>query len=82
MIDEGRFLGDMNAAEIVIGRVLARNLRVEVGDELTFIGSGLDGSFAAAVVTVVGIFDSGMADVDRGFAEVPLGFFQETLRHG
>jgi len=50
LIKEGRFLGDAMAEEIVIGRVLARNLQVEVGDELTFIGSGRDGSFAAAVV--------------------------------
>jgi len=82
LIKEGRFLADMAAGEIVIGSVLARNLRVEVGDELTFLGSGLDGSFAAAVVTIVGVFDSGMPDVDRGFAEVPLGFFQETFAMG
>ena len=82
LVKEGRFLGDMYASEIVIGTVLARNLQVEVGDELTFLGSGLDGSFAAAVVTLVGIFDSGVSDVDRGFAEVPLGFFQETFAMG
>jgi ABC-type lipoprotein release transport system permease subunit len=82
LVKEGRFLEDMSAGEIVIGSVLARNLRVGVGDELTFLGSGLDGSFAAAVVTVVGIFDSGVSDVDRGFAEVPLGFFQETFSMG
>jgi ABC-type lipoprotein release transport system permease subunit len=82
LVKEGRFLNDMSAEEIVIGRVLARNLQVEVGDELTFISSGLDGSFAAAVVTIVGLFDSGMPDVDRGFAEVPLGFFQETFSMG
>jgi len=82
LINEGQFLSDMAAGEIVIGRLLARNLRVEVGDELTLLGTGLDGSFAAAAVPVVGIFDSGMPDVDRGFAEVPLGFFQETFAMG
>jgi len=79
LIKDGRFLGEGMAEEIVIGRVLARNLQVEVGDELTFIGSGRDGSFAAAVVTVVGIFESGMTDMDRSFAEVPLGFFQDVF---
>ncbi len=82
LIKEGRFLSDPTAEEIVIGRVLARNLHVGVGDELTFIGSGRDGSFAAAVVTLVGIFDSGMQDLDRGFAEVPLEFFQATFAMG
>jgi len=79
LIKDGRFLGDAMAEEIVIGRVLARNLQVEVGDELTFIGSGRDGSFAAAVVTVIGIFESGMTDMDRSFAEVPLDFFQDVF---
>jgi len=82
LVKEGAFLSDTMAEEIVVGSILARNLRVEVGDELTFIGSGRDGSFAAAVVTVVGIFESGMPDMDRGFAEVPLGFFQDTFSMG
>ena len=82
LVEKGSFLTDTKAEEMVIGSVLARNLRVDVGDELTFIGSGLDGSFAAAVVEVVGIFESGMPDMDRGFAEVPLEFFQETFAMG
>ena len=79
LVTAGRFLGDNNAEEIVIGSVLARNLRVSVGDELTLLGSGKDGSFAAAVVTVVGIFESGVQDIDRSIAELPLGFFQDVF---
>ena len=79
LVTDGRYLQDMNAAEIVIGRVMARNLKVETGDELTFLGSGRDGSFAAGVVTVVGIFDSGSLDMDRSLAELPLGYFQEAF---
>ena len=79
LVTEGRFLEDSMAEEIVVGSVLARNLRAGVGDELTIIGSGRDGSFAAAVVTVVGIFTSGSPDMDRSFAEVPFGFFQDAF---
>ena len=79
LVDEGRFLEDSDAAEIVIGAALARNLRIQLGDELTLLGSGRDGSFAAAVVNVVGVFRSGLAEVDRSIAEVPLGFFQDTF---
>ncbi len=79
LVKEGRYLGDPAAWEIVIGRVLARNLQVGIGDELTLMGSGLDGSFAAAVVDVVGIFESGVPDIDRNFAEVPIGAFQEMF---
>jgi ABC-type lipoprotein release transport system permease subunit len=79
LVKQGRFFSDSAAEEIVIGSVLSRNLRAVVGDELTIIGSGRDGSFAAAVVTVVGVFESGSPDVDRSFAEVPLGFFQDAF---
>jgi len=79
LVKQGRFLGDSTASEVVVGKVLARNLKVEVGDELTLLGSGRDGSFAAAVVTVVGIFESGVPDIDRNIAEMPLGAFQDVF---
>ena len=79
LIKQGRYLADNNASEIVIGTLLARNLRIGIGDELTLLGSGLDGSFAAAVVNVVGIFDSGVKEIDRNIAEMPLGAFQDIF---
>jgi len=79
LIDRGRFFNDTNAPEVAIGTVLARNLRVGLGDELTLLGSARDGSFAAAVATIVGIFESGVTEFDRQIAEVPLGFFDETF---
>jgi putative ABC transport system permease protein len=79
LVKEGRFLADSVAPEIVIGKVLARNLRAGIGDEITLLGTGRDGSFAAAIVSIVGIFDSGVPDLDRGVAEIPLGLFQDTF---
>ena len=79
LVKQGRFLSDVNATEIVIGAVLARNLRVSLGDELTLLGTGRDGSFAAAIVSVAGVFESGVADLDRSIAEIPLGLFQDTF---
>jgi putative ABC transport system permease protein len=79
LVREGRFPTDNNAAEIVVGKVLARNLRVSLGDEITLLGSGRDGSFAAGVVSVAGIFDSGVPDIDRSIAEVPLGYFNDVF---
>jgi len=79
LIEEGRYVERSDTPEIVIGAVLARNLRVGVGDELTLLGSGLDGSFAAAVVSIVGIFESGVPEVDRNIAEMPLSAFQDIF---
>ena len=79
LLSAGRFLDKPDAAEAVIGEVMARNLKVGVGDELTFLGSGIDGSFAAGVVSVVGIFNSGSQELDRSLVEVPLAYFQEAF---
>jgi ABC-type lipoprotein release transport system permease subunit len=79
LVSRGRYLRPGAREEIVIGAVLARNLKVDIGDELTFLGSGMDDSFAAGVVKVVGIFESGSSDLDRAVAEVNLGYFQETF---
>ncbi len=79
LVSEGRYLGAIDSAEIIIGAALARNLRVGLGDELTLLGSGRDGSFAAVVVDIVGIFDSGIADFDRSITEIPLGLFQDVF---
>ena len=82
MISQGRYLRASDAHEIVLGSLLARNLKVGPGDEVTFLGSARDGSFAAAVATVVGIVHSGMDDVDRNLAQVPLGWFQRVFAMG
>ncbi|MCW8999422.1 MAG: FtsX-like permease family protein, partial [Kangiellaceae bacterium] len=41
-----------------------------------------DGSVAAAIFPVVGIFKSGSNDLDRFFAEIPLRTFQNTFSMG
>jgi ABC-type lipoprotein release transport system permease subunit len=79
LIVRGRYLEGFDSAEVVVGAVLARNLQVQLGDELTLLGSGLDGSFAAAIATVVGVFDAGMVELNRSVAQLPLGFFQDTF---
>ena len=82
LIKKGSYLSSNNAEEAVIGSVMARNLKLDVGDELTFLGSGKDGSFAAAVLPVAGIFESGSSDIDRFFIQIPLKTFQEIFSMG
>ena len=48
-----------------LGSVLARNLGAEVGDSVLLLGTGREGGVAAIAVTLVGIFESGVADLDR-----------------
>lgn len=79
LINKGSYFSDINAEEIVIGSVLARNLRVDIGDELTLLGSGHDGSFAAGIAIVTGVFESGVAEIDRSMAQLPIGYFQNLF---
>ncbi len=82
LIKQGRYLSGDRAQEVVVGSVMARNLKLRVGDELTILGSGKDGSFAATVLPVVGIFNSGNTDMDRYFVEMPLQTFQGVFSMG
>jgi len=49
-----------------------------VGDELVVLGQGRDGSIAATVVTVRGIYRSGMDEFDRSSIQIPLAYFQDV----
>ena len=82
LVKKGRFLSSDDAQEAIIGHVLARNLKLNVGDELTLLGTGRDGSVAATVVPVVGIFESGSAELDRHLVELPLSTFQDVFSMG
>ncbi|MGE0813429.1 MAG: ABC transporter permease [Vicinamibacterales bacterium] len=75
----GRYLAPGDAETAVIGDALARNLSLKVGDELTVLGQGADGSLATLVCTVVGVFSSGSADLDRQVVEVPLAALQRAF---
>ncbi|MBL6936975.1 MAG: ABC transporter permease [Alphaproteobacteria bacterium] len=81
-ITTGRYLNAADSDTIVLGQTLARNLKAAVGDKLTLLGSGMDGSVATDVLTVVGIYDSGIPELDRSVAEIPLSRAQETFSIG
>lgn len=74
----GRYLSPGDTPHAVLGARLARNLQVAPGSELTLLGSARDGSVAATVVTVVGVFRTGVPELDRYVVEIPLRHFQEV----
>jgi ABC-type lipoprotein release transport system permease subunit len=82
LVKQGRYLSGPDAQEVVLGAALARNLGVDVGAELTLLGSGRDGSVAATILPVVGIFDSGNPELDRHLVQMPLATFQDVFSMG
>jgi ABC-type lipoprotein release transport system permease subunit len=82
LVKAGRYLASISAQEAVVATSLAKTLQIEVGDELTLLGSAMDGSIAATILPVVGLFESGVRDLDRLLIEIPLGTFQEVFGTG
>lgn len=62
----GRFLADAPAAEVVIGRKLARSLEATVGSELVAVVQAADGSLGNAIYRVAGVLQTVGDDIDRG----------------
>ncbi|UCC24110.1 MAG: ABC transporter permease [Gemmatimonadales bacterium] len=70
---EGRWLSGSPAdltrpREVVLGRGLARQLRVAPGDELVVFLEAADGSLGNDLLQVVGVLETGNSMVDRGTA--------------
>ena len=78
LIRQGSYLSESDTNQALVGELLAKNLQVGLGDELVVLGQGRDGSVAATVVKVKGIYSSGMDDFDRSSINIPLKYFQDV----
>lgn len=81
-IRQGSYLSEFDQNkklnQALVGELLARNLKVAPGDELTVLGQGRDGSIAATVLNVKGIYGSGLDEFDRSTIHIPLALFQDV----
>jgi len=82
LIRDGRYLSSKDTNKAIVGKLLAKNLQVVPGDELTLLGQGRDGSIAATVLEIKGIFGSGIDEFDRSALQIPLKYFQEVFAMG
>ncbi len=78
LIRRGRFLKEGDKEGALIGTLLAKNLRASVNDDVTVLGQGRDGSIAATVLKVKGIFGSGISELDRSAVLIPLETFSSV----
>jgi putative ABC transport system permease protein len=78
LVRQGDYLAEGDADQALVGELLAKNLRVGLGDEVVLLGQGRDGSIAATVVQVKGIFSYGQEEFDRNVIYIPLPYFQEV----
>ncbi|MDH5805958.1 MAG: ABC transporter permease, partial [Gemmatimonadota bacterium] len=61
-------LPEPGANELVVGEEMARKLGSDVGDELVVVAPAADGSLGNDLFDVVGVYHSGMPDLDASFA--------------
>jgi len=76
-IISGQYLHADN--HIVLGDALARNLQVNLGETVDMLGMARDGSLAVDVLTVAGIFRTGMRELDRQLVQIKLARFDQTF---
>lgn len=67
---------------LLLGKRLARSLKVKVGEEVAIIGQGVDGSVANEMFTVEKILDLGGGEFEKTFAVTSLASMQELLTMG
>jgi ABC-type lipoprotein release transport system permease subunit len=78
VIRQGSYLSEEDMDKALVGELLAKNMQVGLGDELVILGQGRDGSVAASVVEVKGIYNSGQDEFDRSSIHIPLKYFQDV----
>jgi len=76
LIKKGKYLSENDKDKAIIGKLLAKNLKVTIGDELTILGQAKDGSIAASIVNIKGIYSSGIDEIDRSTIQLPIKTFQ------
>ena len=62
--------------ELVVGVEMARELAVEVGDEVVVVAPGADGSMGNDIFRIAGMFRTGLAELDTTFVVLPLADLQ------
>ena len=71
-ITQGRFLTADDGDNILIGQEMANLLNVGVGDRIVLLGKRKDESMRQRSMTVVGIFNLGLGDAEKGLVYINL----------
>jgi len=72
-IAEGRFLTANDEDSIFIGKGLANVMQVNVGDRITLVGRATHNQMRRHTMTVVGIYDIGMPEIEKRTVYMSLG---------
>jgi ABC-type lipoprotein release transport system permease subunit len=71
-ITVGRFLQDADEDVVVIGQTLADRMEVGVGDRITLVGRTVHEQMRQRTVTITGIYDLGMSEIEKAMTFISL----------
>jgi ABC-type lipoprotein release transport system permease subunit len=72
-VKEGRNLTSDDLDSVLIGKGLANAMDVKVGDRITMVGRSQHEQMRQRTMTVVGIFDLGLTDIEKQTVYISLG---------
>lgn len=75
----GNFFSDSSAKEIMVGGLLAKQMNVAAGDNVTVLTNTIDGVMNAMDLTVSGIYSAGIDEIDAQVIYLPLSTTQTIL---
>ena len=78
-IVQGQFFAGADQDEILIGNLLAKQLKLNPNDTMTIVAKTIDGTMNAIDVKVAGFFTAGIDDIDAKVAFIPLSLSQKIL---
>jgi ABC-type lipoprotein release transport system permease subunit len=79
MVKEGEGLEDGDDHQVILGKTLARNLQVEVGDVVVVLTQGYRSEMGADTYTIKGILRTGTPEIDRAIMILSLRDAQELF---
>jgi ABC-type lipoprotein release transport system permease subunit len=65
--------------ELLIGEEMARQLVVDVGDEVVVVAPGADGSMGNDLFQIIGTFRTGLAEIDTSWGVLPFADLQALI---
>ncbi len=72
-VKDGRNLTSADLDSVLLGKGLADAMGVKVGDRITMVGRSQHEQMRQRTMTVIGIFDLGMADIEKQNVYISLG---------
>jgi len=81
---KGKYLGEdasgLDEDEVILASGLAKSLKAETGDYMTLLVTTTSGALNAIDVKVVGVFSTGIPEMDARFLSVKVSTAQQVLR--